>query len=74
MEILSLATESVMLLGHINYYLNNLRREKTAHLVSRLACNTRLIVDASSYPPVFPYQDCCNENLVSNHRVNKQKN
>ena len=51
-EILSLAIESVMLLGHINYYLNNIRREKTAHLVNRLACNTRLIVDASSCPPV----------------------
>lgn len=27
-EILSLAVESVMMLGHINYYFNNIRREK----------------------------------------------
>ena len=40
--------------------------------LSRFACNTRVIVDASSNPALSCVK-CCNKNLESNHQVNKQK-
>ena len=42
-----------------------------AHLVSRFACNTRLIVDASSSPPVSLMSNSCNKTL---NQINKQIN
>ena len=43
-----------------------------AHLVSRFACNTRVIVDASSKSTRLPCQNRSNSNLESTHRVNKK--
>ena len=44
-----------------------------AHLVSRFACNTRVIVDASSIKSTgLQCQNRSNINLESIHQVNKQ--
>ena len=42
-----------------------------AHLVSWFACNTRVIVDASSRPPVSLMSNSCNKTL---NQINKQTN
>ena len=42
-----------------------------AHLVSRFACNTRVVVDASSCPPVFLMSNSSNNTL---NQINKQTN
>ena len=44
-----------------------------AHLVSRFACNTRVIVDASSKPLVFPSQIEVRKKLEPNQHGIKQK-
>ena len=41
------------------------------NLVSRFACNTRVIVDASSSPPVSLMSNSCNKTL---NQINKQTN
>ena len=46
---------------------------RLAHLVSRFASNTRVIVDASSNPPVSRLKLLEQKKLESNHHVNKQK-
>ena len=42
--------------------------EYLARLVSRFACNTRVIVDASSSPPVSHMSNSCNKTLT---QINK---
>ena len=37
----------------LNFYPQFLRQFLATHLVRRFACNTRVIADASSSPPVF---------------------
>ena len=41
------------------------------HQISRFACNTRMIADASSNPP-FSRVKLFKESLQSNHQINKQ--
>ena len=43
-----------------------------AHMVTCFACNTSVIIDASSNLPVqFAVSNCCNKNPESNNQVNK---
>ena len=51
----------------------NLSSEWLAYLVIRFACNARMIVDASSNPPVSNVKRC-NKNLGSIDQVNKHWN
>ena len=44
-----------------------------AHLVSQFACNTRVIVDASSNLPVSRQKISVTKKLESNYHANKQK-
>ena len=44
-----------------------------AHLVSRFACNTRVILDASLNPPVSRLKLLQQKKLESSHHVNKQE-
>ena len=44
-----------------------------AHLVTRFVCNTKVIVDASSNPPVSHVKIAVTQKLETNHHINKRK-